>query len=169
MDRSVLGPSPVKSVVQTRTVLGFGLLLGAALGIGLGWWVISDRQNRLQAAERQSQALVVGVERAIGLELRNLERAMRGIAADATALLASAPDRAPGLIGQLIKGVASRHHELESVVMVDAQGRALTPGRGDPSFHSGRPVRPQAPRTACSWGRCSGWKTAARCCRWPCR
>lgn len=134
MDRSVPGPSPVKSVVQTRTVLGFGLLLGAALGIGLGWWVISDRQNRLQAAERQSQALVVGVERAIGLELRNLERAMRGIAADATALLASAPDRAPGLIGQLIEGVASRHHELESVVMVDAQGRALTPGRGDPSF-----------------------------------
>lgn len=134
MDRSVPGPSPVKSVVQTRTVLGFGLLLGAVLAIGLGWWVVSDRQNRLQAAERQSQALAVGVERAIGLELRNLERALRGIASDAARLSAAAPDQAPAPIGDLIADVASRHHELESIVLVDARGRALTSGRGDPDF-----------------------------------
>ena len=115
-------------------VLGFGLLLAIALAIGLGYWVISDRHNRLGAAERQSQALVSGVERVVTLELRNIERAMHGISSDAQQLLDTVPAQASALITDSITGVVSRHREIQSIVLVDAQGTALTNGQGDSNF-----------------------------------
>ncbi|SEM09176.1 diguanylate cyclase/phosphodiesterase [Pseudoxanthomonas sp. GM95] len=115
-------------------MLRFGLLLAAALAIGLGYWVVSDRRNRLEGAERQSQALVAGLERVITLELRNIERAMGGISSDAHQLMASVPDQAPRLISESIAGVVSRHHEIQSIVLVDHDGTALTTGQGDPGF-----------------------------------
>jgi len=87
MERPDSRHHPLQPVVQARTVLGFGLLLALALAIGLGYWVVSDRRHRLDAAERQSQALAAGVGRVINLELRNIERAMHGIAGDAQQLL----------------------------------------------------------------------------------
>jgi PAS domain S-box-containing protein len=134
MDRLDSRHRPFHSVAQARTVLRFGLVLALALAVGLGWWVMNDRVNRLESAERQSQALVAGLERVITLELRNIERAMVGIASDAQQLMATVPRQAPALISQSIAGVVSRHREIQSIVLVDRNGVALTDGQGDPTF-----------------------------------
>lgn len=115
-------------------MLRFGLLLAVALAVGMGYWVISDRRNRLEGAERQSQALVAGMERVLILELRNIERAMRGIASDAAQLMNAVPGQAPALISESIAGVVERHHEIHSIVLVDGKGAALTRGQGDAGF-----------------------------------
>lgn len=134
MDRPDSRHRPFQPVVQARTVLRFGLLLALALAIGLGAWVVSDRRHRMQAAERQSQALVAGVDRVINLELRNIERAMYGIASDAQQLLGSVPGQAWALISEAISGVVRRHQEIHSIVLVDAGGAALTDGPDEPGF-----------------------------------
>lgn len=115
-------------------MLGFGLLVALALAIGLGYWLVSDRHNRLAAAGRQSQALVAGVERLVTLELRNIERAMHGISSDAQQLLDTVPGQASTLISESIAGVVSRHREIHSIVVVDADGRALSDGPDEPGF-----------------------------------
>ncbi len=125
---------PREAVVRSQTagaVLSFGLVLGAVLAIALLYVAFADHRNRLAAAEQQNLALTAGAKRLVWLELRNLERAMRGIADDAQRLSEEAPERAVRLTAQSIAGVAQRQHELESIVLTDADGRALTPGRGD--------------------------------------
>lgn len=134
MDRLDSRHRPFRSVVQVRTVLRFGLLLAVALAVGLGYWVASDRCNRLEGAERQSQALVAGLERVLTLELRNIERAMGGIASDAGQLMDTVPGQAPALISESIAGVVGRHREIQSIVLVDGRGTALTRGQGDANF-----------------------------------
>ncbi|WP_149193174.1 bifunctional diguanylate cyclase/phosphodiesterase [Luteimonas suaedae] len=111
-----------------------GLLLGTALTAVLIYLVLHDRAVRLRAAEDQSRAVVTGVERLLKYRFRNLERAMLGIAGDGERLFASVPEQAPGLLSEAIAGVLRRHEELESIVLVDRDGRAITRGRGDPAF-----------------------------------
>ncbi len=120
--------------MQARTVLVFGLLLAIALAVVLGYWVTDDRHNRLGAAQRQSDTLVTGIERVLTAELRNIERAMQGICEDAHELMERVPAQAPNLIGQSIDGVVSRHQEIQSIVLVDDRGVALTEGQGEPDF-----------------------------------
>lgn len=120
--------------MRARSVLAFGLMSGLVLGAALGWWVLSDRHNRLRAAARQAQAIAMGTERVVTLELRNIERAMTGIADDASELMATVPGQAPMLIAESIAGVVSRHREIQSIVLVDAQGTALAGGEADPAL-----------------------------------
>ncbi|MDH5834876.1 bifunctional diguanylate cyclase/phosphodiesterase [Luteimonas kalidii] len=110
--------------------IGLGLLLMGGLAVLL--W--HDRQARIDAAHRQSLAVATGVDRLLHYGLRNLERALSGIAADAATWAAQAPEQRDLLLEESIKGVAERQQELHSIVLVDAQGRALSTGEGDPQL-----------------------------------
>ena len=111
-----------------------GLVLGVLLMAGLAVLLLLDRQARMAAADRQSLALATGVDRLLHYGLRNLERALAGTSADAEAYAVSAPDQAQALLAEGIGGVVSRHAELHSIVLLDAEGRALTAGEGDPAL-----------------------------------
>ena len=120
---------------SVTTVLIVGVVLGVLLMAGLALLLQRDRQARVEAAHRQSLALATGVDRLLQYGLRNLERAMGGIAADAATYASSAPEQADALLREAIEGVVGRHAELESIVLVDARGRALWPGeQGDPAL-----------------------------------
>lgn len=129
-------PSP-----SSHAVLSFGLALGAMLAIVGGYIAFADRENRLDAAEQQSLALVLGGERLVWLEMRNLERALLGIASDAEQMARESPRRANVLLEESMRGVAARQPELESIVVTDARGIALTPGRSDASLPQWADVR----------------------------
>jgi PAS domain S-box-containing protein len=117
----------------------FGVGIGLILAVVMAMAVVSDRQARLEAAEREAGALARGAQRLVWMELRNLKRALRGIAADAAHWPAQ-PDGglAPGLVASM-RGVAERQPEFESLLLVDARGRALGGGEGDatlPTWHT---------------------------------
>jgi diguanylate cyclase (GGDEF)-like protein/PAS domain S-box-containing protein len=117
-------------------VLGYGLLLMLLLASALGFVLWRDHQGKLEAASRQSEAQALGSARLIGFQLRNLDRAMRGIVADVQTLSAAAPDAVGRLEPAFVQGVVERHAELESVVLVDARGRALTPNGDEPELEA---------------------------------
>jgi len=114
-----------------RTIVWLGASLGVLLAIGLVAMLTNDYQRRQEAAQRQSSALATGAQRLLRLELRNLERAMQGIAEDGALLFRRVPAQAPDLLDDAISGVLQRHAELHSIVVVDEHGRALTSGSGD--------------------------------------
>ncbi len=114
-----------------RALSWAGLAVGVLLGLGIVVMLAEDHAHRHAAAQRQSSALAVGSQRLLWLQLRNLERAMKGIAADGAQLYHSVPERAPELLDQAIAGVLQRQPELDSIVVVDDSGRALTSGTGD--------------------------------------
>lgn len=120
----------IPAVRSIRAVAWSGLILALALAYVLGFFIHRDRQVRLHAAERQSQALADGTARLLRLEFRNLERAMGGIAGDAQQLFTTVPDAAPQLLSESVAGVVARHAELQSIVIVDGQGAAITQGVG---------------------------------------
>lgn len=86
-----------------RAITWGGVLLGVLLVTGLTLMLVNDYHRRLEAAQRQSRALAVGSERLLALELRNLERALSGIAADAAEVFRSVPVQAPALMDASIK------------------------------------------------------------------
>ncbi|MCS4281156.1 bifunctional diguanylate cyclase/phosphodiesterase [Stenotrophomonas rhizophila] len=114
-----------------RTIVWLGVSLGVLLAIGLVAMLTNDYQRRQEAAQRQSSALATGAQRLLRLELRNLERAMQGIAEDGALLFRRVPSQAPDLLDDAISGVLQRHAELHSIVVADQHGRALTSGSGD--------------------------------------
>ncbi|WP_165967353.1 bifunctional diguanylate cyclase/phosphodiesterase [Luteimonas aestuarii] len=116
---------------MVRTV---GVVLGVVLMVGLAVLLLQDRKARIDAAHRQSLALATGVDRLLYFGLRNLERAMAGISADAEVFATTAPEQAQALLVDGVEGVVSRHAELHSIVLVDARGQAMTSGEGDPDL-----------------------------------
>ncbi|WMR46056.1 sensor domain-containing phosphodiesterase, partial [Stenotrophomonas maltophilia] len=78
-----------------RAITWGGVLLGLLLVAGLATMLANDHHRRLEAAQRQSRALAVGSERLLALELRNLERAMTGIAGDALQFTTAQPRQQP--------------------------------------------------------------------------
>jgi len=117
-----------------RRVTVAGVLLGVLLGITLALVLTDQWHARVNAAQRQAMALANGTQRLMSVELRNVERAMQGIAADAHDLFAHVPDKAPELLSESVRGVVERHAEIESIVIVDDHGMAITDGRGDRSL-----------------------------------
>lgn len=111
----------------------FGVVVGLGLLVLMAMTLAIDHSTRLTAAEREGAATATGAERLVWLELRNLKRALMGIAADARHWPATAGGIAPGL-SESMRGVAARQPEFESLLLVDGEGRALGDGRGDPSF-----------------------------------
>ncbi len=137
------GRTPVGSA---RTLMIVGLLLGLAITIGLAVAVLHDRTARLDAARRQSTTLAAGTDRLLMYEMRNLERAMTGIAADGDAFFRTAAAQAPALLSEAIAGVVLRHPEIESIVLYDPAGRALSVGDADPALPQWIAAAPKAPR-----------------------
>lgn len=137
------GRAPLGSA---RTVRVVGLALGLALTAGLLIAVMYDRGTRLDAAQRQSMTLAAGVDRLLKYELRNLERALTGIAADGDTYFDTTPGQAGALLSESIAGVVLRHPELESIVLFDPQGRALTVGDHDPELRLWTASAPRARR-----------------------
>ena len=131
-------PALKRALARLRAITWGGVLLGVLLVTGLALMLVNDHHRRLEAAQRQSRALAVGSERLLALELRNLERAMTGIAADAAELFSVR--QAPALLDASIGGVLRRHAELHSIVVLDSYGRALTAGKGDLQLPCG-PIR----------------------------
>jgi len=119
---------------SAAAVLGFGLALAAVLAATLFTVAAADRSNRLEAAEQQNLALASGAERLVWLQLRNLERAMRGISNDVQRVAVAAPEHLPQLITQFFAGVSQRQQELESLELTDARGVPLSGGRGQPGL-----------------------------------
>ncbi|WP_158238366.1 MULTISPECIES: bifunctional diguanylate cyclase/phosphodiesterase [Luteimonas] len=90
--------------------------------IVLGVLVLQDRNARIDAARRQSLALATGIDRLVHYEMRNLERALAGIArntGDATLdpMMHARRDAA-------VSDLLSRQEEIQAVEWFDAQGGA---------------------------------------------
>lgn len=124
------------------------MILALLLALGLAYVVVNDRDVRLQGAQRQSSALAAGAARLLKYEFRNLERALLGVAGDAELLSNGKADADPGVLLENIAGVASRQRELEDIVLVDHQGRALYGGEGDPTLPHWIAARPPGPGSA---------------------
>lgn len=101
-----------------RTLLWIGWVLGVLVAGGLAWVLAQDRELRLQAAEQRSIAIADGVAKLLYYQLRNLDRAMRGIAGDAAQAAQLAPERADALLAQSVAGVSGRHAELQRIDIV---------------------------------------------------
>ena len=136
---------PGRSRGSVSKVAAVVVTVGLLMMLGLGLLLWQDRGTRIAAAQRQALALSTGVDRLLRHELGSLERAMAGISADAASYRHSAPDQTDALLRDAIAGVVARRDELASVVLVDAQGRALVEGEeGDarlPQWASRAPGR----------------------------
>ena len=118
-----------------KAITWFGIAVGVILAAVMAMAILADRHARLESAEREAGALARGAQRLVWLELRNLRRALQGIAADAALWPAQDDALAPGLVASL-RGVARRQPEFESIAVVDASGRALGGGYGDATLPS---------------------------------
>ena len=109
-----------------------GIVAGLLVMLGLAVLLKQDREARLGSAQRQALALSTGVDRLLRQEFGSLERAMSGVAADAGTYRGAAPEQAGALLRSTIQGVVARRAELDSLVLVDRDGRVLAgEGRGD--------------------------------------
>ncbi|NID14562.1 bifunctional diguanylate cyclase/phosphodiesterase [Luteibacter yeojuensis] len=119
---------------SARLVRMVGGVLALILGIALTLVLRTDYTRRIDAARAQNMAIADGGQRLLSAQLRNLQRAMEGIAADGSQLMATVPLNAPALISENMAGVASRQAEIADLLFVDANGKAITAGEGDPSL-----------------------------------
>ena len=120
---------------SVRKILAVGIALGLLMMLGLALLLCQDRELRVASAQRQALAVSTGVDRLLRQEFGSLERAMAGITADATAYATSAPARSDAELRDAIAGVVSRRADLDSIVVVDSQGRALVAGeQGEPDL-----------------------------------
>ena len=112
-------------------VLVLGVVVGLIVMFGLAALLLQDRTVRLASAQRQALALSSGVARQLRQEFGSLERAMAGITADTAAYSGMVQGDADEMLRGAIAGVVDRRAELDSITVVDAQGRPLGPGQGD--------------------------------------
>ncbi|OGT59526.1 MAG: hypothetical protein A3E01_01745 [Gammaproteobacteria bacterium RIFCSPHIGHO2_12_FULL_63_22] len=102
--------------------VAYGLALSFALLSILLYVLWRDHEARLAAAERRVAAIAMGSDRLLTLQMRNLERAMVGIAIDSSKLSEHVPEEARRLRREMVEGVDSRHAELREVALVDEAG-----------------------------------------------
>lgn len=115
---------------STSVVRWAGTGLGLVLSAGLMSTMLHDRSARLQAAQHQSAAIAQGVDRVLRYEIRNLDRALNGIATEADGYAT-----APALwdLPETIRGVISRNGELQDIDLLSADGRFLHTGMNAPT------------------------------------
>lgn len=124
----VMGPEYGELRMRSvRAMRNIGIWLGVVLTVGLCALVLLDRSARLEAASRQSMALATGIDRLVYYELRNIQRAMDGIATDRDIHGTLNADEAYSRIELSIQGVVARHDELDDIVVFDAAGVTRRP------------------------------------------
>ena len=112
--------------------VSYGLALSLLLLSILLFALWRDHEGKLAAAERRVEAMALGSDRLLNMQMRNLERALEGIALDSRQLSIQAPADAQRLRREMVQGVDFRHAELRDVVLVDADGAMLDgDGNGD--------------------------------------
>lgn len=121
-----------------------GVCLGVVISAGLVFAIVLDRTARMDAARRQSMAVAVGVDRLLHLEVRNLERAMRGMAVVADGYAGEPQDRSRWDLPGEIRGVISRHAELQDIDLYGRDGRVLYRGVSE-AGHDSAPQGEAAP------------------------
>lgn len=124
-----------RRLASARAMRGVGICLGLVIMAGLAILVGLDRQARLAAAERQSLALATGVDRLLLFEMRNIERALRGILGDIAADAELPADLAERRRTVSIAGVVSRHEELAGIDFFSPAAQAG--GAGAPAWLTG--------------------------------
>jgi PAS domain S-box-containing protein len=120
---------------SARLVRVVGAVLALIFGVALAMVLKTDYLRRVESARIQNKAFADGGQRLLTLQLRNLQRAMEGVAADSGELMATVPGSAPALVAATMAGVLQRHRgEIADLLLVDARGQAITPGEGDPTL-----------------------------------
>ncbi len=109
-----------RRLASARAVRIVGICLGVVITAGLAVLVALDREARLTAAHRQSSAMATGVDRLLQLELRNVERALRGILADAQDHADLPADEARQRRARSVQGVVERHVEIAGIDVFEA-------------------------------------------------
>ncbi|RYZ71873.1 MAG: EAL domain-containing protein [Lysobacteraceae bacterium] len=125
--RSILSSLPDGPVARMGWV---GACLGLVITLGLAIVVVQDRSARIEAARRQSEAIALGVDRLLRYEVRNLERALRGMGLEADGYAREYPAAGVWDLTGAIRGVISRHAELQDIDLYDPGGRLLHGGPG---------------------------------------
>ena len=120
--------SPAAGLARMKVVRLVGVLLGLVISVGLLLAILLDRAARIEAARRQSMAVTVGVDRLLHLEIRNIERALRGMAVVADGYADDRRDRERWDLSGEIRGVVARHAELQDIDLYGRDGRALYRG-----------------------------------------
>lgn len=120
--------SPAAGLARMKVVHLVGVLLGLVISVGLLLAILLDRAARIEAARRQSMAVTVGVDRLLHLEIRNLERALRGMAVVADGYADDRRDRERWDLSGEIRGVIARHAELQDIDLYGRDGRVLYRG-----------------------------------------
>lgn len=113
---------------RTTFVRWIGIWLGIVISAGLLFTIFLDRSARTDAARRQSMAVTMGVDRLLHFEIRNLERAMRGMATIADGYANDHEDRSRWDLPGEIRGVVSRHAELQDIDLYGRDGQAIYRG-----------------------------------------
>jgi PAS domain S-box-containing protein len=122
------GRSPGTASGRVAVVRWIGVYLGVVITLGLLFTIFQDLTARTEAARRQSMAVTVGVDRLLYFEVRNLERAMRGMAVVADGYALEQEDRSRWDLPGEIRGVVSRHAELQDIDLYGTQGHAIYRG-----------------------------------------
>lgn len=118
--------------------------LGVALGLVLSMSVVvaihHDRTTRIEAAERRALGVAKGIDQLLFYEIRNLERALRGMASAADGYAAQGSATGPWDIASEIRGVIARNTELQDI---DIYARDGTPIRVGVSIDSAPATMPR--------------------------
>ena len=123
-----LAAAPSVADQARPALLGLGLSAVLLAGLFVALWL--DYRQKIDSAQARVEAMARGSEHALALQLRNLERALAGVAEDAAFLQADAPGRKAALRRALAAGVDLRHEELTGVMLVDADGTPVDGAAG---------------------------------------
>ncbi|MGN6481808.1 bifunctional diguanylate cyclase/phosphodiesterase [Luteibacter sp.] len=115
-----------------RLIRMAGFIVGIALGVVLATVLVHDHNRRTAASRSQGMALAHGAQRLLMERMHGLQLAMQGLARDTQDIDGTAPAQASQLIAKNIAGLSSRKAELSDLMLVDAQGKAITGGTPDP-------------------------------------
>jgi diguanylate cyclase (GGDEF)-like protein/PAS domain S-box-containing protein len=111
-------PESLDGASAARRALAATLLSLFLLSGVLAVLLWQAQQSRRAVAAQQAQALAASIEGQTRLLLRNLQRALGGIASDGAQFGARVPEQAGELMQQSAADVAARHPELASLVLL---------------------------------------------------
>ncbi|URL60092.1 EAL domain-containing protein [Luteibacter flocculans] len=123
--------APYRSARLIRVVGG---LLALMFGLGMAFVIVSDHERRVQVAKSQDQAVADGGQRIITSLLWDIQRAMVDLAEESAPLAVNYSDDELLDISHDLDRVAHHYGELANLVLMDPDGKALTPGVDDPTL-----------------------------------
>ena len=111
-----------------------GLALTLILLSTLLYVLWRDHEGKLHEAEQRVADIALGTDRLLSLQMLNLDRGLRTIAADLADPGIAAGGNFPAPVQQQLDGIVWRHGELIDMVIVDASGRAISRGPDVPDI-----------------------------------